>query len=125
MQTEESVGDTRTINQATGNMRDNNREEATQNNTQEDDTWNGMIAPNQPVGDIMPMPKHYNQMRIYLQNPNGISIGRTGDMDMILDHLQHMEIDIFVFPETNLNTHKNMIKGQIHKQFKIALGSGT
>jgi hypothetical protein len=125
MQTEELVDDTMTTTQTTGSTRDNNMNETTQNNTQEGYTRNDMIAQNQPVGDTMSTPKHNNQTRIYLQNPNEINIGRTGDLDMILDHMQHMEIDIFVFPETNLNTHKSMVKGQIHKQFKRALGSGT
>jgi hypothetical protein len=63
------------------------------------------VNPNNPVGDPLEVPKENNNMRIYMQNPNGISIGKMGDMDMTLDHLKHMEVDIFVFPETNLDTH--------------------
>jgi exonuclease III len=83
------------------------------------------VNPNQPVGDSMMLPKRSNIMRMYLQNPNGVSCGKMGDMDMLLDHLKHMEIDIFILPETNLDTHKAQVRSQVHKHFKKALGPGT
>jgi hypothetical protein len=47
------------------------------------------------------------------------------DMDMILDHLKHMEVDMFIFPETNLDTHKNRVKRQVHNHCRKSLGQGT
>jgi hypothetical protein len=64
-------------------------------------------------------------MRMYMQNPNGISCGKMGDMDMLLDHLKHMKIDVFILPETNLDTNKTQVKQQMHNHFKKLLGQGT
>jgi exonuclease III len=83
------------------------------------------VGATQPVGDTLTIPKENNTMRLYLHNPNGITVGKMGDMDMILEHLKHMEVDIFVFPETNLDTHKMKIKGKIHKHFRKSLSQGT
>jgi hypothetical protein len=75
---------------------------------------NRKVEPNQPVGDIMTIPKDNSKMRLYMQNPNGISIGAMGELDMILAHLKHMEVDMFIFPETNRDTHKPRVKKQVH-----------
>jgi hypothetical protein len=60
-----------------------------------------------------------------MQNPNRISVGRKGDINMLLDHLKYMEVDMFVFPETNLDTHKMTITRQVHNHFRKSLGQGT
>jgi hypothetical protein len=98
----------------------------TNNNNQYADLQNSRrVKPNQTVGDSMTLPKDNNRMRLHMQNPNGISIGKMGDIDMILDHLKHTEVDIFVFPETNLDTHKPTVKQQVHNHFRKPLGHGT
>jgi hypothetical protein len=97
---------------------------ATHNNTQEEDS-HSRVNPNQSVGDSMQLPKDDSRMRMFMQNPNGVSCGKMGDMDMILDHLKHMEVDLFVFPETNLDTHKPQVKRQVHNHFKKSIGRGT
>jgi hypothetical protein len=64
-------------------------------------------------------------MRIYIQNPNGVSVGPNGDLDMILNHLTGMETDVIILPETNLDTNKHKVKQQIHKHCRKAFGHGT
>jgi hypothetical protein len=83
------------------------------------------VNPTQAVGDSMMLPKRMNTMRIYMQNTNGVSCGKMGDIDMLIDHLKHMEIDAFVLPETNLDTHKTRVRSQVHNHFRESLGQGT
>jgi hypothetical protein len=101
------------------------REEIEDNQNQARDVQNRRVKPNQPVGDSLYLPKENTKMRLYMQNPNGISCGKMGDMDMVIDHLKHMEVDVFIFPETNLDTHKAKVKSQVHKHFRESLGPGT
>ena len=48
--------------------------------------------------------------RIYVQNPNGLSIGAVGDISIIFDALRNAEADVMIFPETNLATDQNFFK---------------
>lgn len=44
---------------------------------------------------------------------------------MTIDHLKHMEIDLFIFPETNLDTRKPIIRKQVDGSLRKPLGQGT
>jgi hypothetical protein len=50
------------------------------------------IRPDQPVGDPLLISKPHEWTRIMVQNTNGVSIGKEGNLVVLLDHIKRMEI---------------------------------
>ena len=64
------------------------------------------IRNDQAIGTPLLLPKPYQWTRFALQNPHGMSVGTTGDLEMTMQTVKEMEIDhVMMFPETNLDTH--------------------
>ena len=68
-----------------------------------------LIPPDQYVGQPLLLPKPPEWTRIYVQNPNGLSIGAAGDISMALEELRNAEADVMMFPETNLATDQPFV----------------
>ena len=83
-----------------------------------------LIPPDSAMGTPLLLLKPSAWTRIYVQNPNGLSIGAAGDISMALDELRNAEVDVMMFPETNLATDQAFIKNQVHLECKKAFGMG-
>jgi hypothetical protein len=80
------------------------------------------LEENEPVGDIMMLPKPDNITRIYMINPDGITIGAHGTWSLNLDHLKDMEADIVMMPEIKLDTTQPGIVNSLHRSARRCLG---
>ena len=84
-----------------------------------------LIPPDQYVGQPLLLPKPPEWTRIYVQNPNGLSIGAAGDISTALEELRNAEADVMMFPETNLAMDQPFfVKNQVHHECKKAIGMG-
>lgn len=77
------------------------------------------------IGDGLIIPKSNAMTRIYCQNTNGVSVGKHGDLEVILEQVRHMEVDILIITETNLATDKSKIRTQIYNTFRRTFGQAT
>ena len=80
--------------------------------------------PHETIGDAMSLPKPLGCTRIYVQNPNGISVELGGTLPLTLEHIANAEADICVFPEINLDTTKTAVKNKIHEGCRRQFGIG-
>ena len=76
------------------------------------------------IGTPLLLPKPDEWTCIYVQNPNGLSIGASGDLSLALENLRDAECDIMMFPETNLATDQTYVKSQVHHECKMTFGHG-
>jgi exonuclease III len=83
------------------------------------------IGSDQPVGNPLCIPKPNEWTRIMVQNTNGVSIGREGDLVLVLDQIKQMEIDVMLITETNLDTNNHKVKARIHKDLTKTFGLGA
>ena len=81
------------------------------------------------IGHPLLTPKPRNVFRLYMQNPNGISIGDTGNLPRILDALKQAQVDLYMSPESKLNAMDPHVSNAVHsccrkahkKHFRVAL----
>jgi hypothetical protein len=71
------------------------------------------------------IPKPNEWTRVMVQNTNGVSIGQEGDWILTLDHIRHMESDVMIITETNLDTNNNQVKTSLHKDLQKTFDMGT
>ena len=83
-----------------------------------------LLPADQAVGTPLLLPKPDEWTRIYVQNPNGLSIGASGDLSLALENLREAECDILMFPETNLATDQHYVRSQVHHECKMTFGHG-
>ena len=74
------------------------------------------------VGDPMMIPKPRNTFRILAKNPNGISIGDGGNLNVILDDLQDAQVDLFLASETKLDSTQDYVRSSVDRQCRIVCG---
>jgi hypothetical protein len=60
-----------------------------------------------------------------VQNTNGISIGKDGDLVITLDHVKQMEADVMIITEANLDTNNTKVKAIIHNDLRTTFGLAT
>ena len=90
---------------------------------QSDNTVQGpRLEENNPVGDIMMLPKPRNTTRIYMINPDGLTVGAHGTWSLNLDHIKAMEVDIAMMPEIKLDTTQPSVVNSLHKSARRCLG---
>ena len=91
------------------------------------------ISRDQPVGESMSIPKSPAIFRLHMQNPNGISVGHGGDFQGILQDLEESGIDLYMAPETKLNTRHEGVQDTLHhhcrkvhgRRYKLVATSST
>ena len=80
---------------------------------------------NRPVGDTMALPKRPGTTRIYFQNINGIVVNNPSTWDPLSLDIQHLDLDISLWAEHNLDTQKPWVQNQLHTTACKRLGLGS
>jgi endonuclease/exonuclease/phosphatase family metal-dependent hydrolase len=70
----------------------------------------------------MILPKPDNTTRLYMINPDGLTIGAHGTWSLNLDHLKLMEADIVMMPEIKLDTTQSRVVKSLHTSARRTLG---
>ena len=83
------------------------------------------ICNDHAIGTILLLPKPYQRTRFALQNPHGMSVRTTGDLEMTMQTMKEMEIDVMMFPETNLDTNKRCVRSQVYNYCRRVFGLGN
>jgi len=73
----------------------------------------------------MELPKQNSNTRIHLQNINGASVHKGGNWELVLEHLQHMEVDISMMVETKWDCTKPYVHKRIHDRARETMGLGN
>ena len=76
------------------------------------------IRNDQAIGTPLLLPKPYQWTQFALQNPHGMIVGTTGDLKTTMQTVQEMEIDVMMFPETNLDTNKRRVRSQVYNHYR-------
>jgi len=78
-----------------------------------------------PVGTPLLLPKPYQWTRFSFQNPDGMTVGKTGDIELALNAAKEMEADVAFFPETKLDTSQPRVKSQVYNHCRRVFGMGN
>ena len=54
-----------------------------------------------------------------------MSVGTTGDLETTMQTVKEMEIDVMMFPETNLDTNKRRVRSQVYNHCRRVFGLGS
>ena len=79
----------------------------------------------QPIGNPLLLPKPHEWTRLAFQNPNGVSVGRDGDLEVVLDHVKNMEVDVMFLPETQLDTTNTKVRSKVYNHCRRIFGQGN
>ena len=80
---------------------------------------------NHAVGDMLALPKQYDITRIYFQNINGTTVTNPSTWETLCTDIQHMDIDISLWAEHNLDIHKPWVQAKLHEATRKTFGLGS
>jgi len=94
----------------------------------------GPLLSNEHIGDTMTAPKPQGITRLYLINMNGVTMGKYGTWDSLMQSMRDLEVDHCMFTELNLNTRQSKVASNLQaratthfglSQHKLTLTSST